>query len=406
MKKTFILFIVGLLAVVSLVGCSKDIVKKDGISDTGLYVNNKYGFQFQLPALAKDSSGYKGIFNFLDGTNDPEYLAQFGIALGGAANLQGSIYTKKSTWANVAAGKDGFEKIKINNHDALTMADYGTANYWFINTVFFGDKYIYVFQFSNENKDQKYIDAQNAVLQSFDFAQIASPVATTTAPVADQVTAKEPIDPSTYNQWKLPQQIIDANKNDFKNSKQSDCIGLMNGHVEGGDLLSTLIIDDDARKLMDLNAYSSEYVLKLENAIVKATHEKYNSDLYAFSACHLSPGIDVVAGILWPTGKARLQAAGKFKGDEEFNFGEKKVLVVVNNFSPIFFEDVRTLNRTATGAEVFPCRAKLKDNQNVLWTCFMGLHFVGDSVDGSNMTEWTLPLNGGVPMKRAYVDFN
>ena len=234
----------------------------------------------------------------------------------------------------------------------------------------------------------------------------AIPTPTTTVPATDQLTItptqpennqpEKVLDLNIYKKWKLPQRVVSANQSYFKDSGVSDCIGLENGFVDGGDLLSTLIIDSDARKLMNLKAYSSEYVLKLENAVVKASHEKYSSDLYAFSVCHLSDNVDIVAGILWPTGKSSTDSS----------FGERKILVLVNNFSPVFFENVSTLNKTATGAGVMPCSATLSANQNVLWSCFTGLHFNGSQVDGSKMTEWTLSLIGGIPLKRDYVDWN
>jgi hypothetical protein len=220
--------------------------------------------------------------------------------------------------------------------------------------------------------------------------------------------SSESSDLNIYNKWKLLQNIIDRNDFYFNESEKNDCIKLENGDTGGGDLLSTLIIDHDARNQMKLKVYTPEYVLKLENAIVGVTHKKYDADFYAFSTCHLSNNIDVIAGILWPIGKSVVQTEGKFAGDIDPYFGEKKVLAIVKNFSPIFFEDVETLNNTATGAEILPCDASLaQDNQNVIWSCFIGLHHTtdDDGVDGSNMTEWTLPINGGTPIQRDYIEY-
>lgn len=240
--------------------------------------------------------------------------------------------------------------------------------------------------------------------------QVVVPAATdkdeTKASQATAVIPAKSDDLDIYNKWKLPKGIIENNKTYFATAMASDCIKLENGNTEGGDLLSTLIIDLDARKLMNLNAYSPEYVLKLENKLVKAAHDKYNMDLYAFSVCHVNDNIDVVAGNLWQKDKPTIQADGKFEGVVDFDFGAKQTIAIVNGSSTTFFDGIQTRDNTATGAEVAPCGESLsKDGKSVLWSCFMGLHTNADGIDGSNMTEWTLPLDGGKTSKRDYVDY-
>jgi len=253
-------------------------------------------------------------------------------------------------------------------------------------------------------------------ISAFNESQNGEPVGPTmnewTLPIdGSKATMREYMDLgdslSSYNKWKLPQQIVENNFNYFRDdSTKDDCVGLENGITGGGDLLSTLIVDNAARDTIKLEAYSSDYVIKLEKAIANGAKEKYNSDFYAFKVCHLSDNVDAVAGILWPTGKSTLQTDGKFEGDVVFGFGDNRVIAVVKDFFPVFFDDVQTLNNTATGGEVMPCGSKLSDDgQNVLWTCFRGLyHNTEESVDGSNMTEWILPIDGGATTKRDYVD--
>lgn len=234
----------------------------------------------------------------------------------------------------------------------------------------------------------------------------ADPVKTPDNEQAVDVQVSKPPVLAGYQKWKLSQQILENNFNYFRDdSTKDDCVGLENGLTQGGDLLSTLIVDVAARESMKLKAYSSDYVIKLEKAIAKGTQEKYNSDFYAFKVCHLSDSVDAVAGILWPTGKATIQTEGEFEGDVVFGFGDNRVIAVVKNFVPVFFDGLQTLNQTATGGEVMPCGAKLStDGESVLWTCFEGLyHDTKESVDGSNMAEWTLPINGGNTSKKDYV---
>ncbi len=64
-------------------------------------------------------------------------------------NFRKVLYTSKHSQLGLMSLKpgeeSGFEKIKINNYNALQRSSYGTSNYWFIYTVFFGDKCVYEF---------------------------------------------------------------------------------------------------------------------------------------------------------------------------------------------------------------------------------------------------------------------
>jgi hypothetical protein len=214
-----------------------------------------------------------------------------------------------------------------------------------------------------------------------------------------------PIDPNkistngtSYTDWKMPAEIIERNENYFKDTYSNDCIKLENGDTSGGDLLSTLIIDQEARKMMKLHVYSVEYVKKLEKQIAQFTQKKYKSNFYAFSVCHLKDNLDVVAGILWPTGWST--------NDSEF--GDRDAIVIINDYAPVIYEEIQTTDKTATGAEVTPCDAsESNDSGSVLWTCFEGLYLSSNGyVSGSRMTEWKLPINGGAPIKRDYIDYD
>lgn len=199
-----------------------------------------------------------------------------------------------------------------------------------------------------------------------------------------------------YKKWMLSAAIIEENIADWENWGEQDCYGLMNGVNGGGDLLSTLIADNDTRAKLDLKAYTPEYVMALEKKIVGYTHRQYSNDFYAISVCHLGKGIDAVTGILWPQGKAMpTQPYGTHLS--------KDALIIVNNNDVMSYEDIQTLNNTATGAEVYPCSGKI-EKQNVLWSCFQGLHIDKDNVTGANMAEWKIPLDGGKITKREYVE--
>ncbi len=265
---------------------------------------------------------------------------------------------------------------------------------------------------SGENWYQPYVGAlalQEAIplsIQSFEHDVTRGEMAEIIYRVKDYTVDKESLTYSdlkelstgeesqyaAYEDWTIPFEIIP-----FGIEEQgTDCVGMYNGYTEGGDLLSTLIVDDDARSLMNLDIYTPEHIYDLENRIVDMTHDDYSSDLYAFKACHLGPSLDVVAGGTWPTGKSKIVEEGKFKGDLDSDFPEEALLIIVNGDDMLVYDDIKLVNNTATGAESDTCNAKAEED-SILWSCFMGLHAVDGSVEGSKMKYWRIPLDGSEP---------
>lgn len=130
-----------------------------------VYKNEKFGFEFIRPVGSEISStDYEG----------DEYVSKntTNIYLGSSANAPINVYLKGA----FAAPKETdiqsdprSKELTINGKKAYRIEDYGTSNNWFIVTVFFSDKYVYEIQFSNDSKDQKYIDMQDKLVNSFKF---------------------------------------------------------------------------------------------------------------------------------------------------------------------------------------------------------------------------------------------
>lgn len=193
-----------------------------------------------------------------------------------------------------------------------------------------------------------------------------------------------------YSQWIIPKGIMETNQREKDVVNSQDCINLMNGMTAGGDLLSTIIADPYTQGWADLKVYTPEYVMDLEQKIVSQTHSKFQSDLYAFKVCHLGDGVDAVAGYLWPQGTKAPEPPKEFWDQKN----AEMIVVITHGDNVFFFEDIRPLNQTATGAEVFPCDAEL-DGENVIWSCFMGLALDQDGyTSGSKLKHWRIPLNG------------
>lgn len=213
-----------------------------------------------------------------------------------------------------------------------------------------------------------------------------------------------------YKKWMLSPDILDANIFDWQNRSEADCFDTMNGSIDGGDLLSTLIADDGTRSKLKLDVYTSDYVMGLEKKVVNFTHTKEKSDFYASSVCHLGDGVDVLTGVLWPQGKSNVYMTDAYNSehykDKDYDRAEGTgALVVVHNDTVSLYKDIQTYNNTATGAEVYACKGAIK-GKNILWSCFQGLHSNTDDtvIDGSYIAEWTIPLDGGKVTKREYVD--
>jgi len=182
---------------------------------------------------------------------------------------------------------------------------------------------------------------------------------------------------ATYEDWQI---VLPAEMRKYYDSDESfwnymlafpwpfseartDCLGMTNGETYGGDLLSSLIVNDKLRNAARLKVYSTDYLKSLERKTSNYTQTTEKSDFYAFSVCNLGNGFDVTAGYLWPTGKTT---------DRERLHDAQKILLLANNGKVYGFKNIQTINNTATGGEVGPCNATLK-SRNLEWSCFTGL---------------------------------
>jgi len=166
-----------------------------------------------------------------------------------------------------------------------------------------------------------------------------------------------------YKQWALPAE----GEVMFIDYETTDCLGLANGVTMGGDLLSTIIADEDWReKYKDrLNVFSQDYVRDLEADIAAYTQYKADADFYAFYVCHLAEGIDLSAGYYWPT---RTDFAWDYNLVEDETI---KHLLLIDNGKVRELADVPVLDHTLTGGEVAPCQGKLTADQNIEWKCIV-----------------------------------
>ena len=200
----------------------------------------------------------------------------------------------------------------------------------------------------------------------------------------------------SYEQWAMP-----SNDEDgvyiMTESMRTDCVGVANGMTHGGDLLSSLIVDDELRGKLDLTRYTKSYVKNLEKKLAGYSQRGFGSDFYAFSSCNLADGMDLVSGYFWPTGNKTTE--------KSFGYEDGVLLLANGNDVLKVDEAVRLFDQTATGAEVFPCDGSLK-NGNVSLTCFLGL--AGDDgygIIGSNIGEWTVSVDDGLVLDYdEYVD--
>lgn len=196
-------------------------------------------------------------------------------------------------------------------------------------------------------------------------------------------------DYSSYLQWAVPEQV-------YIDEYGTDCAGAMSGWTYGGDLLSTLIADNEARAKLDLNLYTPSYLAAMEQKIVAQTHARWNKDFYAHYVCNLGASGDIAAGYLYPQGQSAVDGSGEFA--ELGNLStDDMVLVSLHGDEIDFYEDMRLIGNTATGAEPPICTAEAIMN-GFTWSCFLGLHWVDDDmVNGAEMEYTNILFDGSEP---------
>jgi len=219
--------------------------------------------------------------------------------------------------------------------------------------------------------------------------------------VVEQVEVVEDEESSPYDEWAIPYLAgEDLGKFVLFQSMETDCAGVSHGELNGGDILSSLIVNDPFRGRLDLDRYSKSYVMSLEKQVSGFTNENYQSDFYAFSSCNLGEGVDAVSGYLWPMGEDTSE-----NSFSRMDRGEDEVMLFVNGGGVVRVDDsVLLYNSTATGAEVFPCKGELVD-ADAEWTCFLGL---ADDEEGYTFPLfgiWNISLeDGGVLDYREYYE--
>jgi len=203
---------------------------------------------------------------------------------------------------------------------------------------------------------------------------------------------------------------------------RQDCVGMENGNNNGEDLLDIIGAPEGLTRLLDIDApvpetdvsdrsfatlnrlsyFSPETVQVLDDRI--AENIGTEAAAYAFYACHLGEGVDLVSAVLWPTELPTDYFEQNYKRSVEpiRSFGDEQVLFVVqrNRIDTYPSSEIQLLSNTATGAETYPCTGEL-DGDTIVWTCFQGLYVEGG---GSRMKDWYIPLNGGEVTTREYIE--
>lgn len=190
-----------------------------------------------------------------------------------------------------------------------------------------------------------------------------------------------------------------------KNIQKQDCIIMQNCDTEGGDLLSSLVYDDEFRNKLPLKKYTKDYLTNLKQKIDDYSKSKMSSDLFAAKVCNVGDGIDVVSGYLWPIDQSRYEEEGKFVGNLKA-IRENPAVFLIKDSKVVSYEDIQICSHTATGGESYPCGAKLVDNK-IEYSCFMVLaHAENGDVVGSEMKYWSLDFEGSKPEAQEAVELN
>jgi len=214
------------------------------------------------------------------------------------------------------------------------------------------------------------------------YSALESGCEDTCAPPSNQTTS--------YSQWFLPEYA-------YVEDYGTDCVGVMSGWTYGGDLLSSLIADPATRAKVSLNLYTPDYLKNLEKAVVEQTHAKWDKDFYAHYVCNLGESGNILAGYLYPKGLSATEGAYEYAETGNLSTDDM-VLVSMHGDEIDFYQDMRLIGNTATGAEPPICTASAIED-GFMWSCFLGLHWENDEIiNGADMEYTNILFDGSAPV--------
>lgn len=249
----------------------------------------------------------------------------------------------------------------------------------------------------------------NAILSTSSQASVSPSTSSSSIP--------EVSEENTYQKHAIPSEFVQR-PNDFadsikfypqarfvptqpvvgKISTEDDCMGFLYGDTKGGDLLSSLITDEDLQAKTKRLVYTPNYVRSLSELLTQYTREKYQKDPYAFYVCHLDPNTDLVAARLWPTqltpyfiSKISPEQQGleqPIRGavKMEFSFTSASFFRIdMTNKIVDEYPAIQTINQSANGTDAYPCEARGIQQDIVEWQC----------VYDHGKRYWFIPSHGG-----------
>ena len=152
--------------------------KENDTSDWQTYRNEEFGFEVKYPPYVRriekfgnvsleENSGMQLLFSEFSFNNiNSTYNCSLFIKDKNSTNAISTMnILKKYDWENYFVPKE----INGLNGKIIQKDGYGTMNYYFIDTYFLGDNYLYNFQLSGEKYRKDTVDDFNQILSSFKF---------------------------------------------------------------------------------------------------------------------------------------------------------------------------------------------------------------------------------------------
>jgi hypothetical protein len=189
---------------------------------------------------------------------------------------------------------------------------------------------------------------------------------------------------------------------DRSSSGQRDCYYYENeGDAHNLDLLDAMQIigfwnSDDSQPIY----YVVDNVKRLSQLIASdltKQHLKFRAD----SACHLSAGLDLLSGYIWPLSQSWQQPDGKENRADLSAWSDQMSkagrLLIVNQGKVAVVEVPNLRNQTVTGGDVSPCTPALVGS-NITWECFVGYepNKVPTEFGYNYYKKWTISRSGKI----------
>jgi hypothetical protein len=182
---------------------------------------------------------------------------------------------------------------------------------------------------------------------------------------------------------------------DIGGGTKEDCIGLVNGNNDAGDLITTLANDTRARQGVFLRAYTTTYLTNLKRKVDLFSTEQYQKDFFGFYTCHITTDTDVVAGYVWDKTIFPYNSTTTGGVVLKPEFKNEPVFLLVHKNSVHELKNISIFTAPDQNGEVSPCEMQPEKNR-LKWFCYAGSVVNEEGISKPTYKYWFVDFEGKV----------